>query len=80
MPGGNTVLRFSARPFNGITNIILDFLWSTAELVIAGSSLNAALIAELTSIPATIINAAFTVAGIAILYAPVHSAYQRIIK
>lgn len=64
----------------GITNIVLDFLWSTAELVIAGSSLNAALIAELTSIPATIINAAFTVAGIAILYVPVHSAYQRIIK
>ena len=62
----------------GVTNIVLDFVWSTAELVIAGSSLNAALIAELTSIPATIINAGFTVAGIAILYLPVRSAFQRI--
>ena len=63
----------------GITNIVLDFIWSTTELVIAGSSLNAALIAELTSIPATIINAGFTIAGIAILYLPVRSAFSRIV-
>lgn len=62
----------------GILNIILDFSWSTAQLIIAGSSLKAALIAELTSIPATIINAGFTIAGIAILYIPVRTAYDRI--
>ena len=64
----------------GITNIILDFAWSTAELIIAGSTPAAALAAELTSIPATIINAVFTVAGIAILYLPVRSAYRRAIR
>lgn len=63
----------------GITNIVLDFIWSCAELVIAGSSLNAAIAAELTSIPATMINAVFTVIGIAILYVPVKSAYERIL-
>ena len=44
----------------GITNIIVDFIWSTVELV-------------------TIINAGFTVVGIAILYVPVKKAYQRIL-
>lgn len=62
----------------GITNIIVDFIWSTVELVVLGSSWSAALAAEITSIPATIINAGFTVVGIAILYVPVKKAYQRI--
>ena len=62
-----------------ITNIIVDFIWSTVELVVLGSSLSAALAAEITSIPATIINAGFTVVGIAILYVPVKKAYQRIL-
>ena len=43
------------------------------------SDLGAALAAEITSIPATIINAGFTVVGIAILYVPVKKAYKRII-
>lgn len=64
----------------GITNIVLDFIWSVTELVIAGSSLQAALIAELTSIPATIINAVFTVVGIALLYIPVRSAFRRVMR
>ncbi|MCI6888531.1 MAG: ECF transporter S component [Lachnospiraceae bacterium] len=64
----------------GITNIVVDFIWSTAELMILGSSLGAALTAELTSIPATIINAGFTVIGIAILYIPVTTAYRRIMQ
>lgn len=64
----------------GVTNIILDFLWSTAELVIMGSSLEAALTAEIASIPATIINAVFTVIGIALLFIPVKSAYERIVR
>lgn len=63
----------------GITNIVVDFIWSVAELVILGSTLSAAITAEITSIPATMINAVFTVIGIAILYVPVASAYKRIL-
>ena len=63
----------------GVTNIIVDFIWSTVELVVLGSSWSAALAAEITSIPATIINAGFTVVGIAILYVPVKKAYKRIL-
>lgn len=62
----------------GVTNIVVDFIWSAAELVIMGSTLGAALTAELTAIPATIINAVFTVIGIAILYVPVKAAYTRV--
>lgn len=64
----------------GITNIILDFTWSTVELMIMGSTLEAALTAEITSIPATIINAGFTVIGIALLFMPVKSAYRRVVR
>ena len=60
----------------GILSVVLDFTWSTGELVLAGSSLTAALIAEASSIPATIINAVFTVIGTAILYLPVKRGYQ----
>jgi len=62
----------------GVTNIVVDFIWSTAELVIMGSNLTAAITAEITAIPATIINAVFTVVGIAILYIPVKAAYKRV--
>ena len=64
----------------GVANIVIDFIWSTAELVIVGNTLGAALAAELTSIPATIINAVFTVIGTALLYVPVKTAYNRIIR
>lgn len=64
----------------GITNIVVDFIWSVAELVLLGSSLNAALIAEISSIPATMINAVFTVIGIMLLYVPITSAYNRIAR
>lgn len=64
----------------GVSNVVIDFVWSTCELVILGSSLPAALTAELTAIPATVINAVFTVIGIAVLYVPVKGAYQRVIK
>ena len=60
----------------GICSIVLDFLWSSAELILAGSSVQAALAAEATAIPATIINAVFTVVGTAILYLPVKRGYQ----
>lgn len=62
----------------GITNIVVDFIWSVAELVLVGSSLQAALIAEISSIPATMINAVFTVIGIMFLYVPITSAYNRV--
>lgn len=64
----------------GVTNIVLDFIWNTVELVIVGSSLKAALIAEIASIPATIINAGFTIVGIALLYIPVKAAYKSIMR
>ena len=64
----------------GVTNIIVYFVFSTIELMIAGSGLSAAITAELTSIPATMINAVFTVIGIAVLYVPVKNAYDRIAR
>lgn len=63
----------------GVTNIVVDFTWSVSELVLLGSTFSAALAAEITSIPATIINAGFTVIGIALLYIPVVTAYRRIL-
>ena len=68
----------SAQLLYGITNIAVDFVWSVAELVLLGSTLSATVAAEVMSIPATIINAGFTVIGIALLYIPVSSAYRRI--
>ncbi len=62
----------------GVTNIVVDFIWSVGELLFIGSSLTAAVSAELTSIPATMVNAVFTIIGIAVLYLPVTSAYNRI--
>lgn len=62
----------------GVTNIVVDFIWSVGELMVLGSSFGAAFAAEVTSIPATMINAVFTVIGIAILYMPITSAYSRI--
>jgi len=64
----------------GVTNIIVDFIWSTIELVIIGNPLAAAIAAEIGSIPATIINAVFTVIATALLYVPVKTAYNRIVR
>lgn len=62
----------------GVTNIIVDFIWSVGELLLLGNTFGAAVAAEITSIPATIINAGFTVIGITILYKPVVMAYRRV--
>ncbi len=62
----------------GLTNTFLDFVWAIAELMILGSTFEAAFTAELTSIPATMINAVFTVVGTALLFLPVKSAYRRV--
>ncbi len=64
----------------GVANIVIDFIWSVMELVIMGSSLNAAMAAVITSIPATVINAGFTVIGIAVLYKPITGAYRRVLQ
>ncbi len=64
----------------GLSNVVIDFVWSTCQLVLLGSDLRAALVAELSSIPATIINALFTVVGIALLYLPVRGAYRRVMR
>ena len=64
----------------GVLNIVLDFSWNTVQLVIMGSSWKAAIAAELTAIPATMINSAFMVVGIAVLYPPVKAAYRRVMK
>ena len=64
----------------GISNIVIDFIWSTAELIFIGSSLPTAIAAEISSIPATMINAGFTVIGIALLYMPITTAYNRILR
>lgn len=64
----------------GVTNIVVDFIWSVGELILLGSTFSAAVAAEITSIPATIINAGFTVIGILILYKPVVMAYRRVVS
>lgn len=63
----------------GVTNIVVDFIWSIGELLLLGNTLGAAVAAEITSIPATMINAGFTVIGILILYKPVVTAYRKIV-
>lgn len=63
----------------GVSNVVIDFVWSTCQLVIVGSSLPAALAAEVTAIPATIINSVFTVIGISLLYVPVKEAFKRVL-
>lgn len=64
----------------GILNILLDFLWGTGELILLGSSISAAAAIKLTSIPATGVNSAFTVAGVLLLYLPVRNAYNRFMR
>ena len=62
----------------GVMNTVIDFTWSVCSLVLVGGTWAASLAAELTSIPATVMNAVFTVAGTAVLYMPVRSAWQRL--
>ena len=62
----------------GVMNTVIDFTWSVCSLVLVGGTWAASLAAELTSIPATVMNAVFTVAGTAVLYMPARSAWQRL--
>lgn len=78
--GANRAVRNAAAgaAVYGVLNVVIDFAWNAAALIITGSSVQAALAAELTSIPATVINSVFTVIGTAILYVPVKKAYNAI--
>jgi len=60
-----------------VLNIVLDFAWNVVQLVILGSTWGAAITAEVTAIPATVINSVFTVIGIAVLYPPVKRVFRR---
>lgn len=64
----------------GILSVVLDFILSTIELMLIGNNFTTAIAVEITSIPATVINAIFTVIGVAVLYLPVTTAYKRITK
>lgn len=62
----------------GVLNVLTDLLWTVAELMLAGSTFQAAFAAAFTSIPATFVNAVFAILGIAFFYLPVQKAYKRI--
>ncbi|MEG1783032.1 MAG: hypothetical protein RR253_07275, partial [Oscillospiraceae bacterium] len=64
----------------GLLSIVIDFILSTIELMLVGNAFVTAITIEIAAIPATAINAVFTVIGISILYLPVTSAYNKIIK
>lgn len=57
--------------------LFFEWLFGAAELIIAGSGVGAAAAAAATSLPATAINGAFTVIGIAAAYVPVTSGLKR---
>lgn len=62
----------------GGMNIAIEFIMGVVQMMIVGSEFKAAVVASATSIPATIINVVFLVAGIAALYKPVKKVYQRV--
>lgn len=61
----------------GCMNIVIEFVMGVVQMMIVGSEFKAAVVASATSIPATIINVVFLVAGIAALYKPVKAIYIR---
>lgn len=62
----------------GCMNIVIEFIMGVVQMMIVGSEFKSAVVASATSIPATIINVVFLVAGIAALYKPVKKVYQRV--
>ena len=59
-----------------VMNIVIEFVMGTITLLIAGSGVNAALLGALTSIPATVINAAFMVGVVLLIYRPIGRIYK----
>ena len=51
-----------------VMNIVIEFVMGTITLLIAGSGVNAALLGALSSITATVINAAFMVCVVLLIY------------
>lgn len=62
----------------GFMNIVIEFIMGIVQMMVVGSEFKAAVVASATSIPATIINVVFLIAGIAALYKPVKKVYQRV--
>ena len=60
-----------------VMNIVIEFVMGTITLLIAGSGVNAALLGALTSIPATVINAAFMVCVVLLIYRPIGRIYKK---
>ena len=60
-----------------VMNIVIEFVMGTITLLIAGSGVNAALLGALTSIPATVINAAFMVGVVLLIYRPIGRIYKK---
>lgn len=61
----------------GCMNVVIEFVMGIVEMMILGSGFAAAAAGSLASIPATVINAVFMIAAIAVLYKPVHKLYLR---
>lgn len=62
-----------------IMNIIIEFVMGIVKMMILGSGFHAALLGSVTSIPATVINAVFMAAAVAVIYLPVRSVFQKIV-
>lgn len=62
----------------GCMNVIIEFIAGVVKMLIVGSGLAAAVAASATSIPATVINAVFMIAAIAILYQPISVIYNKL--
>lgn len=56
---------------------VMNIVMGTITLLIAGSGVNAALLGALTSIPATVINAAFMVGVVLLIYRPIGRIYKK---
>lgn len=61
----------------GGMNIVIEFFMGIVKLMILGSGLPAAAAGSAASIPATVINAVFMIAAVAVIYKPIKRLYIR---
>ena len=61
-----------------VMNIAIEFVMGTIKLMILGSGFSPAIAGSAASIPATVINAVFMAAAVAVLYKPIKSIYIRV--
>lgn len=62
-----------------VMNIVIEFVMGIVKMMILGSGFQAALLASAASIPATVINAVFMAAAVAVIYLPVRSIFKKAI-